>query len=87
MSASPATVAIDDVQGHHPEEEGVKKGVAAADADEALKVIQSFSEGDIVEIDAATNKRLLRIIDTKLLPMSKCTTYYWVPWETLLTSE
>ena len=78
MSPSPAIVAHDDVKGHHPEK-SVGKDVATADADEALKVIQSFSEGGIVEIDSTTNKRLLRIIDTKLLPMSECANCWYMP--------
>lgn len=36
------------------------------DADEAMK---AFTEGEIVEIDEATNKRLLRIIDWHLMPI------------------
>lgn len=74
MSPTPANVAIDDVQGHRSEKP-VGKDVGAADADEALKVIQSFSEGAVVEIDSVTNRRLLRIIDTRLLPMSKCSSH------------
>lgn len=36
------------------------------DADEAMK---AFAEGEIVDIDEATNKRLLRIIDWHLMPI------------------
>jgi len=36
------------------------------DADEAMK---AFAEGEIVEVDEATNKRLLRIIDWHLMPI------------------
>lgn len=41
------------------------------DADEAMK---AFEAGEIIEIDEATNKRLLRIIDWHLLPLM-CTVY------------
>lgn len=41
------------------------------DGDEALKAIQSANDGEIIEIDTATNERLLRIIDRNLLPVSK----------------
>lgn len=40
------------------------------DADDALKALPS-SEGAFTELDAANNKRLLRIIDRHLLPMSE----------------
>lgn len=36
------------------------------DADEAMK---AFASGEVVEIDAATNRRLLRIIDWHLMPL------------------
>jgi hypothetical protein len=36
------------------------------DADEAMK---AFEAGEVIEIDEATNKRLLRIIDWHLLPL------------------
>lgn len=36
------------------------------DADEAMK---AFAEGEIVEIDEATNKRLLRVIDWHMMPI------------------
>ncbi len=39
------------------------------DADEAMKAFAGH-EGEIIEIDDATNKRLLRIIDWNLLPLS-----------------
>lgn len=48
----------------------VKPNYDAKDTDAALSAIQSIDNGQVVEIDAATNKRLLRIIDTHLLPMS-----------------
>lgn len=41
------------------------------DADEAMK---AFEAGEILEIDEATNKRLLRIIDWHMLPLM-CTVY------------
>jgi MFS transporter, ACS family, allantoate permease len=41
------------------------------DADEAMK---AFESGEIIEIDEATNKRLLRIIDWHLLPLM-CVVY------------
>ena len=36
------------------------------DADEAMK---AFVNGEVVEIDHATNKRLLRIIDFRMMPL------------------
>ena len=39
------------------------------DADEALKAFASHS-GQVLEIDEATNKRLLRQIDWNLMPVS-----------------
>ena len=41
------------------------------DADEAMKAYES---GEIIEIDEATNKRLLKIIDRNLLPLM-CVVY------------
>ena len=41
------------------------------DADEAMK---AFEAGEVLEIDEATNKRLLRIIDWHMLPLM-CTVY------------
>jgi hypothetical protein len=43
------------------------------DADVALQALQA-SEGQLVTIDAATNKRLLRIIDWHLMPLM-CVVY------------
>lgn len=40
------------------------------DADEAMKAFESH-QGEILEIDEATNKRLLRIIDWNLIPVSR----------------
>ena len=39
------------------------------DADEAMKAFAGHT-GEIIEIDEATNKRLLRIIDFNLIPVS-----------------
>lgn len=48
----------------------VEKVIAHSnDADEAL---QAFANGEIIEIDEATNKRLLRIIDWHLMPIMCC---------------
>lgn len=41
------------------------------DADEAMK---AFASGEAIEIDEATNKRLLRIIDWHLMPLM-CVVY------------
>lgn len=38
----------------------------AGDADDAMK---AFTEGEVIHIDEATNKRLLRIIDWNLMPI------------------
>jgi ACS family allantoate permease-like MFS transporter len=38
------------------------------DADDAMKAFQE-SQGQVIEIDAATNKRLLRRIDWNLMPV------------------
>ena len=38
------------------------------DADEAMKAFQAY-QGQIIEIDEATNKRLLRRIDWNLMPV------------------
>ena len=43
------------------------------DADEAMKAFQSH-QGEVIEIDAATNKRLLRLIDWNLIPIM-CVVY------------
>lgn len=48
----------------------VEKVIAHSnDADEALK---AFADGEIIEIDEATNKRLLRTIDWHLMPIMCC---------------
>ena len=39
------------------------------DADEAMKAFEGH-EGEIIILDEATNKRLLRIIDWNILPVS-----------------
>jgi hypothetical protein len=41
------------------------------DADEAMK---AFESGEIIEIDEATNKRLLKVIDRNLIPLM-CVVY------------
>lgn len=49
----------------------------AGDADEAMKAFAGH-EGEIVELDEATNKRLLRKIDMHLMPVQqhfRCCTY------------
>jgi MFS transporter, ACS family, allantoate permease len=43
------------------------------DADEAMKAFQSH-QGEVIEIDEATNKRLLRRIDWNLMPVM-CVVY------------
>jgi ACS family allantoate permease-like MFS transporter len=40
----------------------------AQDADEALKAFQDF-QGETIDLDEATNKRLLRIIDWHMMPI------------------
>lgn len=45
----------------------------AQDADEALKAFSGI-EGEVIEIDEATNKRLLRIIDRHMMPLM-CVVY------------
>lgn len=49
------------------------------DADEAMKAFEG-REGEVVEIDEATNKRLLRIIDWNLMPIM-CVVYGKSPRE------
>lgn len=41
------------------------------DADEAMKAFQG-AQGQVVELDEATNKRLLRQIDWNLMPVHIC---------------
>ena len=41
----------------------------SADGDEALKAFMSH-QGEVIELDEATNKRLLRKIDWNLMPVS-----------------
>ena len=43
----------------------------AQDADEALKAFQEL-HGEAIELDAATNKRLLRTIDWHMMPIMCC---------------
>jgi len=40
------------------------------DADEAMKAFEGH-QGEVIHIDEATNKRLLRIIDWNLIPVCK----------------
>jgi ACS family allantoate permease-like MFS transporter len=61
-------VSIDD--GRHIDERILKH---SHDADVALQAIQQ-ADGQVIEIDAATNKRLLRIIDWHLMPLM-CVVY------------
>jgi hypothetical protein len=50
-------------------EEAAKVLKHANDADEAMKAF-AWREGEVIHIDEATNKRLLRIIDWNLMPLS-----------------
>ena len=47
------------------------------DADEAMKAFAGH-EGEIIHIDAATNKRLLRKIDWNLIPVIPATAHFRV---------
>jgi ACS family allantoate permease-like MFS transporter len=49
------------------------------DADAALKAFAGY-EGAVIEIDEATNKRLLRKIDMHLMPVSNIIPEYGVCW-------
>ena len=49
------------------------------DADAALKAFADY-EGMVIEIDEATNKRLLRKIDMHLMPVSNIIPEYGVCW-------
>lgn len=40
------------------------------DADEAMKAFEGH-EGDMIELDESTTRRLLRVIDRNILPVSK----------------
>lgn len=69
VSPPPATMTS---SGEHKTSADVEKVIAHShDADEALK---AFATGEIIEIDEATNKRLLRIIDWHLMPIM-CVVY------------
>lgn len=57
---------VDDEDGAPPAE--VLKH--ANDADEAMKAFESHG-GELLALDEATNKRLLRKIDTNILPVCK----------------
>jgi ACS family allantoate permease-like MFS transporter len=54
----------DSLHGHVPE----KILRHAYDADDAMKAFEG-RDGEVIEIDEATNKRLLRIIDWNLMPI------------------
>lgn len=58
-------VAFPEVVGHVPEE--ILKH--AHDADEAMKAFAGH-EGEVIQLDEATNRRLLRKIDANLMPVS-----------------
>jgi hypothetical protein len=69
-----ATLSNEDKTSQQEEEKGTyvsesKIEAHSHDADEALKAFGS-STGEVVTIDAATNKRLLRLIDWNLMPAS-----------------
>ena len=57
----------------------------ANDADEALKAFEGH-EGQIFEIDAATNKRILRRIDWNLIPVSRASSTDSLIQRVLITS-
>lgn len=66
--APPAAVAADVENGaveKHPDEKILQH---SHDADEALKAFSGL-EGEVIEVDEATNKRLLRIIDRHMMPL------------------
>ena len=65
----PDSVSVDN--GRHIDERILKH---SHDADVALQAIQQAGDGQVIEIDAATNKRLLRIIDWHLMPLM-CVVY------------
>lgn len=65
----PDSVSVDN--GRHIDERILKH---SHDADVALQAIQQAGDGQLIEIDAATNKRLLRIIDWHLMPLM-CVVY------------
>ncbi|KAK6366454.1 Allantoate permease [Lithohypha guttulata] len=68
-SVSPPPVVVDQERRTSAD---VEKVIAHShDADEAMK---AFAHGEIIEIDEATNKRLLRIIDWHLMPIM-CVVY------------
>ncbi|KAJ9299644.1 hypothetical protein DTO271G3_2528 [Paecilomyces variotii] len=66
---TPAAVAATDVESSpvekHPDERVLQH---SHDADEALKAFSGL-EGELIEVDEATNKRLLRIIDRHMMPL------------------
>jgi hypothetical protein len=46
------------------------KNTTTYDADVALHAFATYQDGQVVEIDEATNRRLLRKIDMHLMPVS-----------------
>lgn len=67
VAADGATVDVEKVpvSGKHPSDAVLKYG---NDADEAMKAFAGH-EGEVIELDEATNKRLLRKIDWHLMPI------------------
>lgn len=54
---------------HRPENQATARILKHSnDADEALKAFQG-SQGTVIELDEATNRRLLRKIDLNLMPV------------------
>lgn len=70
---APSPVDISEKRRESVEAQAAAKKILAhsGDADEAMK---AFASGEIVEVDEATNKRLLRIIDWHLMPLM-CVVY------------
>lgn len=55
------------------------------DADEAMKAFAGH-QGQVIELDEATNKRLLRKIDWNLMPVSLCTKCHAAAYRMLIES-
>lgn len=68
-AVSPPPSALTSTSGRKTSADVEKIIAHSNDADEAL---QAFSSGEVIEIDEATNKRLLRIIDWHLMPIMCC---------------
>ena len=68
-----AEKAVADVESSAVEKLDAKIVQHSQDADEALKAFSGI-EGEVIEIDEATNKRLLRIIDRHMMPLM-CVVY------------